>query len=72
MISFNHEDLIGGLFMTTSQSFFFNQWKLKNLQQKEVVDSTKINAEEWKQVRRRWNFISCELKTLEVRWSFFK
>ena len=44
---------------------------MKNLQQKEVVDSTKITAEECQQVRIRWKFICCELKALEFRWSFF-
>ena len=44
---------------------------MKNLQQKEVVDSTKITAEECEQVRRRWKFIYCELKNLAFRRSFF-
>ena len=36
--------------MTTSESFFLNQWKLKKLQQKEVVDSTKTTAAECQQI----------------------
>ena len=43
MILLNHEDLIGGLVMSTSQSFLFflHQYKLKKFEQIELVDSRK-------------------------------
>ena len=51
----NNENLTGGLFMTTSQSFFFKLIETEKVVT--VVDSRKTTEEAFQQVRGKGKFI---------------
>ena len=51
----NNENLTGGLFMTTSQSFFFKLIETEKVET--VVDSRKTTEEAFQQVRGKGKFI---------------